>query len=163
MMATDLRQAKEYAAYMRAIGWTTEKGMFVKKLPFVQFSFIKIQRQRQKIDYEAVAQKYRAIQIKIEPAWGDKTDYQKLGFKPDKTPMLTTKTVWLDLTKNTEQLLQEMQAKTRYNVRKHEIRNSKFEIIRGDKIIDDQLQEFFKIYRQNCKKQKFWGLNFNQL
>ena len=147
---------------MRAIGWQVDKGMFIKKLPLVPWSFIKIQRQKQPIDLAATG-KYKAMQIKIEPAWDDKTDYQTLGFKPDKSPMLPTKTIWLDLTKSEAQLLKEMHYKTRYNVRKYEIRNSKFEIIRGDKINELQIRKFYAIYRENCRKQKFWGLNFNQL
>ena len=46
MIATDLRQAEEYAAYMRAIGWQAEKGMFIRRLPLVPWRFIKIQRQK---------------------------------------------------------------------------------------------------------------------
>jgi len=159
---SDLRQAPEYCQWMRAIGWQVENGMFIKKLPLVPWSFIKIQRQKPLIDL-AAAGKYKAMQIKIEPAWDDKTDYQTLGFKPDKSPMLPSKTIWLDLTKSEAQLLKEMHYKTRYNVRKHEIRNSKFEIIRGDKITNRQLREFYAIYRKNCRRQHFWGLDFNQL
>lgn len=156
---SDLRQAPEYAQWMRAIGWRAEKGMFIKKLPLIPFSFIKIQRQKQKIDYEAMAQRHRAIQIKIEPAWGDKTDYQALGFKPDKAPMLPSKTIWLDLRKSNNQLLKEMHYKTRYN-----LKNSQpVGIIPGYKIQKNQLKKFYEIYRKNCRRQKFWGLNFNQL
>ncbi|KKS80370.1 MAG: Methicillin resistance protein [Candidatus Beckwithbacteria bacterium GW2011_GWA2_43_10] len=162
MIATDLRQAEEYAAYMRAIGWQAEKGMFIRRLPLVPWRFIKIQRQKPPINLKA-AEKYKAIQIKLEPAFEDKTDYQALGFKRYKTPMLPSKTIWLDLTKNKRQLLKEMHYKTRYNLRKHEIRNSKFEIFRGDKITNWQLREFYAIYRENCRRQHFWGINFNQL
>lgn len=162
MMATDLRQAKEYAAYMRAIGWITEKGMFIKRLPLIPFSFIKIQRQRKPVDL-ALAKKYQAVQIKIEPALGDKTDYQKLGFKPDKAPMLPTKTVWLDLTKSTKQLLEEMHYKTRYNIKKRKRRKEEGKVIRGDTVTEKQIREFYEIYKLNCQRQRFWGINFNQL
>jgi len=47
---SDLRQAPEYCQWMRAIGWQVDKGMFIKKLPLVPWSFIKIQRQKPLID-----------------------------------------------------------------------------------------------------------------
>ncbi len=156
---SDLRQAPEYAQWMRSIGWQVENKMFIKKLPLVPWPFIKIQRQKPPIDL-AAAKKYRAIQIKIEPAWGDETDYQKLGFKPDKAPMLPSKTIWLDLRKSAKQLLKEMHYKTRYNLRKFSVEIS---IRRGDKLTNQQPKKFYLIYKQNCKKQRFWGLNFNQL
>ena len=154
MMETDLRQAKEYGDYLGKIGWTVENGVFIKKLPLLPWSFIKIQRQNRKIDFDKLARKYRAIQIKVEPSWGDKTDYTKWGFKEDNSPMLPQKTIWLDLTKSERQLLKEMHPKTRYNVLKHQILNPKFQIT---------IEEFYEMYKENCRKQKFWGLNFNQL
>ena len=156
---SDLRQAPEYAQWMRAIGWQVENGMFIKKLPILPFSFIKIQRQKKPIDL-AAAKKYKAIQIKLEPAWGDKTDYTKFGFRPDNSPMLPSKTIWLDLTKSAKQLLKEMHYKTRYNIRKF---SAEFLIGRGDKLTSQQLKKFYLVYKQNCRKQRFWGLNFNQL
>lgn len=155
---SDLRQAPEYAQWMRSIGWQVENKMFIKKLPLVPWSFIKIQRQKKPIDL-AAAKKYRAIQIKIEPAFEDKTDYQKLGFKQDKAPMLPSKTIWLDLRKSAKQLLKEMHYKTRYNLKK----NQPVAIIPGHKIQKNQLIKFYEIYRKNCRRQKFWGMNFNQL
>lgn len=156
---SDLRQAPEYAQWMRAIGWQVENGMFIKKLPLVPWSFIKIQRQKNPIDFTA-AQKYKAIQIKIEPAWDDKTDYQTLGFKPDKAPLLPTKTIWLDLTKNKRLLLKQMRSKTRYNINKHK---QTVKVYRGKEIGKAVLRKFYEIYKANAKKQKFWGLNFNNL
>ena len=159
---SDLRQAPEYCQWMRAIGWQVEKGMFIKKPWFVPWSFIKIQRQKKPIDFPAT-EKYKAMQIKIEPAWDDKTDYQALGFKPDKSAMLPTKTIWLDLRKNKRLMLEQMHSKTRYNIKKRKTKNEKLKIIRGNKIKESQIREFYAIYRENCRRQHFWGLDFNQL
>jgi len=150
---SDLRQAKAYKLWMKSLGWQVEKGMFIKKL--LGISFIKIQRQKKPM----VAFKGVGI-IKLEPAFEDKTDYLKLGFKKDSSPMLPRKTVWLDLKKSEKQLLKEMHYKTRYNLKRFK---EKVKIVRGDKVSNIQLEEFFAIYRKNCKRQKFWGLKFKQL
>ena len=166
MAETDLRQAKEYGEYMEKIGWRAEKGAFIKQLPLIPFSFIKIQRQAWPLDFEAIerlAKKYRAVQIKIEPSFGDKTNYRQFGYKTDSSPLLPTKTIWLDLRKNHKELLKEMHHKTRYNIRKHEADGQEFEIIRGDKVKDDHLRALYEMYKKNAKRQGFWGVNFNQL
>lgn len=156
---SDLRQAPEYTQWMRSIGWQVENKMFIKKLPLVPWPFIKIQRQKPPIDL-AAAKKYRAIQIKIEPAWGDETDYQKLGFKQDKAPMLPSKTIWLDLKKTKRLLLKQMHSKAQYNINKHK---QAVKVCRGKEIGEAELRKFYEIYKANAKKQKFWGMNFNQL
>jgi len=180
MKDQDLRQSLEYCRYMEKIGWQVESGVFIKKFPLIPWSFIKIQRQSWPIDFkkiERIKRKYKAIQIKIEPNVTDKKKWKKIeselkkyGYKKGKSPMLPTKTIWLDLRKNEHQLLKEMHYKTRYNVHKFEIRNTKYETkstkhktIRGDEITNEQLKEFYEIYKKNAKKQGFWGLNFNQL
>lgn len=150
----DLRQSPEYRVYMQSIGWQVEQGMFIKKLPLLPFSFIKIQRGKLPANWKIIAKKNRAVLIKIEPAWSDKTDYKQLGFRPDRSPMLPQKTIWLDLKKSEKQLLKEMHSTTRRNVLKHKILNSKFQIT---------IEKFYEIYKENCRRQKFWGLKFNQL
>ena len=147
MILTDLRQSAEYAEFMRALGWQVERGAFIKKLPCLPWRVAKIQRQK-KFNLP------KATWVKIEPAWGDATDYRTLGFKPDKNGMLPRQTVWLDLTKSEKQLLTAMHPKTRYNIKKFKINNLQLTIT---------LEEFYKIYHDNCRRQKFWGLNFNQL
>ncbi|MCG2691362.1 peptidoglycan bridge formation glycyltransferase FemA/FemB family protein, partial [Microgenomates group bacterium] len=72
---------------------------------------------------------------------------------------LPSKTIWLDLRKSTKQLLKEMHIKTRYNLKKVQ----PVTIIPGHKIQKTQLIKFYEIYRKNCRRQKFWGMNFNQL
>ena len=56
-----------------------------------------------------------------------------------------------------------MHHQTRYNIGKSESRNPVPQTIRGDKVTEIQLREFYKIYQDNAKKQGFWGLKFKQL
>jgi len=164
----DLRQAKEYGRYMESLGWRVEDGVFVKKLGLIPWSFIKFQRPNWPIEFEKIdrlAKKYRVIQIKIEPnIFQNKKierEFIKQGYKEDKSAMLPTKTIWVDLKKSENQLLGEMHYKTRYNIRKNQ--GLKIEVIRGDRVKNELLKEFYEIYRKNAKKQKFWGLSFKQL
>jgi len=164
----DLRQAKEYAKYMESLGWVVEEEVFVKKLALASFSFIKYQRPNWPIDFEKVekvAKKYRAIQVKIEPNVSEnrkiEKEFERRGYKFDRLPMLPTKTVWLDLRKSEKQLLKEMHYKTRYNIRKNQ--GLKIKVVRGDKVSEKTLKEFYEIYKKNTRGQKFWGVSFNQL
>jgi len=163
----DLRQTKEYGKFMESMGWKVEKGMFIKKLSILPWSFIKYQRPEWPVDFkkiERVIKKYKVIQIKVEPNIKVNKEVEKKflkwGYKKDKSPMLPTKTIWLDLKKSEKDLLKNMHAKTRYNIGKYKQR---VEIIRGDKVNKKTLREFYKIYQENAKKQKFWGLKFKNL
>jgi len=169
----DLRQAEEYDRFMESLGWVVEKKVFIKKLPLLPFSFIKYQRPGWPIDLKLInrlAKKYRAIQVKIEPDVIDRTrwdevekEMEKNGYRSNKTPLLPTRTIWLDLRKSEQQLLKEMHHKTRYNIRKYEGQGAKSEIVQGSTIADEQLKEFYEVYKENSRKQKYWGLNFKQL
>lgn len=153
----DLRQAVEYGQYMKSVGWEVNEGKFIKKIGW--FRFVKWQRPNLIGDT-----KIKAVIIKIEPniLKGNKKIKEKLlslGFKPDKSPMLPTKTIWLDLNKSEEQLLKKMHSKTRYNLKKQ---LTKARVIRGDKIKNNLIVSFYDIYKKNSRRQKFWGLRFNE-
>jgi len=175
MKAQDLRQSSEYSKYMENIGWQVEFGLFIKKFPLIPWSFIKIQRPNWPINLkkiEEIRKKYKGIQVKIEPnitdiekdKWKEvELKLKKHGYKKDKSPMLPTKTIWLDLRKNEHQLLKEMHYKTRYNINKLRIMNYELRVTRGDEITEKQLCKFYEIYKKNAKKQRFWGLKFKQL
>src|SRR4030042_3854512 len=85
----DIRQTPEYAAYMQKIGWQIRtchlRGVdldssemkisgflyFIKKLPLLPFSFIKIHRPAVDISLSAVRQlahKHHALWIRISPS-----------------------------------------------------------------------------------------------
>lgn len=144
---------------MQSLGWQVKNGMFIKKFP-LGIKFIKWQRP-EKIDQ--VKQKTMIIKVEPDALKNDLVKERKLkalGFRKDKSPMLPTKTIWIDLKKNAKQLLSEMHYKTRYNIKKH---RQKVEIIRGDKVTDQKLRDFFEIYRKNAQNQKFWGLSLTDL
>ena len=154
-MARDLRQSPGYAAYMRSLGWQVTDGVFIKPIPFLPFTLIKIQRPSRLPKLSAL-KKFRPVYISIEPQLGAKPPK---GFKPT-TPLLPSKTVRLNLTLRLPRLLAGMHPKTRYNLKKHQL---PVKIFRGDKVSASVLESFFQIYRHNSRRQHFWGVNFTQL
>ena len=154
-MARDLRQSPAYAAYMRSLGWQAIKGAFIKPIPFLPFTLIKIQRPI-RLPNLAVLKKFRPVYISYEPQVGSKPPK---SFKPS-TPLLPSKTIRLNLTLGLTRLLAGMHPKTRYNLKKHRMPVTVF---RGDKVSDKILKQFFQIYRNNSRRQHFWGVNFSQL
>jgi len=154
-MARDLRQSPAYAVYMRSLSWQVVEGAFIKSIPFLPFTLIKIQRPLQ-LPNLAVLKKFRPFYISYEPLPGAKPPK---GFKPA-TPLLPSKTIRLNLTLRLPRLLAGMHPKTRYNLKKHRLL---VKIYRGDKVPASVLESFFKIYRQNSQRQRFWGVNITQL
>ena len=156
---SDLRQSREYQKYMESLGWEVEGGVFIKKLGRLCW-FGKYQRPDKVVNFSS-----RALFLKIEPNTlrGDEkvaSMLDKMGFWEDKSPMLPTKTIWINLRKSKEKLLSEMRTKTRYNIKKH---RQKITVIRGDKIREKDLRDFYEIYFDNSRRQKFWGLKLEDL
>lgn len=162
---SDLRQSVEYGKYMSSLSWVVEGGVFFKKIPLTPFCFAKYQRPSL-IEFEKLSslfKKYKVILAVIEPgATFDPSVVETLkerGFRKSE-PLLPSKTIWLDLRKSEEQLLKEMHPKTRYNIKKYW---GEVEVVRGDKVSDGQIEDFYKIYKTNTKRQKFWGLKVGEL
>ncbi len=125
----DLRQTKNYANFLKKIGWKIESlkindfnlQVFIKKIPLLPFSFIKIQRPKV-IDLKKikrVAAKHRALIVKIEPDLKT-TDrfFKDAGFKQDKHSMLPAKTIWVNLEKTERQIFKNFKKDTRYCLKK---------------------------------------------
>lgn len=122
----DLRQLKEYAHYMSLSGWQVEKAgksnVFIRKIPFLPFSVIKIQRPTSPISLakiDQLSQKYRALAVYLEPSTtSQSSSITKRGYRLSKTPFLPTKTLRLDLNQSKEKILSQMKKEARYCLRK---------------------------------------------
>lgn len=119
----DLRQTKQFSRFLQKIGWVYEEkdGVYyaIRKLGFLG-SVMKIQRPKM-IDFEFIAnlqKTYRAFNIIVEPI--SETYSKELiahGYKKSKTPFLPSKTIHIDLRKSENQLLRDLNQKTRYNIK----------------------------------------------
>jgi lipid II:glycine glycyltransferase (peptidoglycan interpeptide bridge formation enzyme) len=162
----DVRQTKEYARFMRKMGWQVEKinktFIYIKKLPLLPFSVIKILRGKKPIqlgELKKLIRKYRPLFFKLQPFHLRGV----LSWKLDQHPLIPTKTIWLDLGKSEKQLLKEMKPKMRYNIGLVLRKGAKTKIVSGDKMTDKQLMDFYHLWRQNKPFNWLFRPNFNEL
>lgn len=143
----DIRQSKEYAGFLKEIGWTVEKlqkdQVFIKKIPLIG-SAIKIQR-TQKIDFkklQEICEQNRIFQIIVEPEvnFGDLKSLYKNGFKLSGTPYLPTKTLQVDLTKSKKEIIAQMKKDGRYSLRK-----SEKIVVKEEKNIEKFREQWFSV------------------
>lgn len=144
----DIRQTKEYAKYMEALGWIVEEKKsvfyFIKKIFFT--GVLKVQRP-ETIDVKAIdqiAQEYGVFHVIIEPKNNKQAqNLVKNGYTLSKGPYLPTKTIEIDLTKPKKSLWKNMDKKTRYSIRRGE----------GNKIKENfskkEIKQFQKVWRKS--------------
>lgn len=129
----DIRQSLNYAHYMQSLGWQVENidrcQIFIKRLPLIG-SIIKIQRPTT-IPFSEIdrfAKKCRALFVRIEPI--NSVNSKQLtvnSYKLDRSPLLPTKTLQLDLTPSIEAIFSQFKKDCRYEIRKAE--KNKFKIV----------------------------------
>lgn len=144
----DLRQTRSYGDYMCQQSWIVEKInttsqsppklggeerssgvvlVFIRKIPLLPWSIMKIQRWNGRLDFEKLNQikrKYKVIYAVLEPRNTNlrSNEFTKLGFKLSSSPYLPMKTIVVDLTKPEEQLLKEMSKDARQKLKKTNLR-----------------------------------------
>lgn len=119
----DIRQSDNYAEYLARIGWDVQSindsYVYIKKIP-VLGSVIKFQRINnvQLPELERIAAKNRAYQIVIEPVRQQSAEILKArGYVLSKEPFLVTKTIHVDITKSPRDIYEQMEKRTRRDVR----------------------------------------------
>lgn len=169
----DVRQTPEYAQFMKKIGWQVIKFhniyIFIKKLLFLPISVVKILRcqlltdKASQIKYNQIKErlkKYHPLLINIQPFIISST-IQKQTL--NKHPLIPTKTIWLNLKKNEHQLLSKMKPKTRYNIHLSQKKKIDLKIIPGNKVNNQQLKDFYSIWKKNKPFNWLFRPNFNEL
>ncbi len=161
----DVRQTVFYANFMKKMGWRVKKidccYLFFKKLPFLPFYLGKILRYSNKLNLQKLkdaVKKYRFLFIKLYPFQIHKnlvSHTKKQGktknslFKKDNHPLIPTKTIFLDLEKNLEEIKKSFKQKTRYNLNLSLRKEVITKVIDGGRITNKQLKEFFDLWSQN--------------
>jgi lipid II:glycine glycyltransferase (peptidoglycan interpeptide bridge formation enzyme) len=121
----DLRQSKNYAEYMKLLGWEIVKikscYCYLKKIPIFGY-FAKIQRPENKLnacDLVKLSEGRRLIALYLEPKDEIQEDHYKkeLHFIKMKSSSLPSRTVRIELKRTSKDLLSDMHYKTRYNIK----------------------------------------------
>lgn len=178
----DIRQTREYSLFMRKMGWQIETiakncQIFIKKLPFLPFSIAKILRfnypfQSKKIS--EIIKKHRILFIKTYPFLIGNWKLPALGqaearpgkignWRLDTSPLIPTKTIWLDLTKPESVWLKNMKSKTRYNIKLAQKKHLDIQIVNGSQIANSQLKSFYALWIKNKPHDWLFKPSFNEL
>lgn len=122
----DIRQSKEYANYMRSLGWIVVRidniNYFIRKIPLLG-SILKIQRPKE-IRFDVIdrlCHKYGVFQTIIEPSLtriGSHELMRSQGYKLAKSTYLPSKTLQIDLTASKEEILKHFKKDARCAIRK---------------------------------------------
>lgn len=124
---TDLRQSIQYGRYLQVLGWQAMTidhcQIFLKKIPLLPFSIIKIQRPASPLPLAKIKQlmrQRRSFLVKLEPLIANDAPPE---YRHDSWPLLPTKTVQIDLIKSEKQLWQAINKKTRKCIQKAQAKN----------------------------------------
>ncbi len=165
----DIRQTREYSLFMQKMGWQVETidkdcQIFIKKLPLLPFSIAKILKSQNSINFgllKRLIKKHKILFTKIHPFTLEEKTNTKYSF--DKSPLIPTKTIWVDLIKIESQLLKDMKPKTRYNIRLAQKKNLNIQIVNGNQITNSQLKSFYALWIKNKPHDIIFKPSFNEL
>ena len=169
----DVRQTAAYADFIRVLGWQTSQigttRIFIKKLPLLPVSLIKVLRHRQPLALKTLGRlqrQHHALITKQEPFLVEKQHGSKVYFRVAKDnhwPLLPTKTLWLDLTYPETKILAKMKPKTRYNLKIATNNCLSAQVISGDRINSQQLVQFYQLWSSNKPHNWLFKPHFSEL
>src|SRR3989338_8930931 len=126
----DLRQTKEWSRWLSSTGWVVaairtgkkEAPVFVRKIPWLPISFMKVQRYEGVVDWKGLVRlkkKHHVLWSVLEPTTDEQVaDIKKRGYRLMRDTYLPGKTRIIDLTKSEPALLSEMSENFRRIIKK---------------------------------------------
>lgn len=138
ILAHDARQTRQWGEYLQAMGWRTEvidtTYLFIKRIPFINASFIKIQHPQGPLLFEKIdkcARKNNALWMLIEPhaAYYDEKEYIQHGYQKSKILQAHTATIKIDLTQQENDLFKSFSDNAKRNIKKSQKENLEVRII----------------------------------
>ncbi len=156
-LGRDLRQSPEYGKFMETIGWKVIKfqsskfkvQLFTKKVGPLKLA--KMRRPGPQTDWSQVLQlaaRERALVLQIDPEVDDPEKFKRLGWVKNKSQILGTKTLLVDLRPSPEEILAGFKQETRYKLRKFKDTNIKLQI--------NNFENFYEILKEGYKDLDVW-------
>ena len=132
-------------------------------LPFVKMMVMQYVRDPTVLSIaDRISRRHRTLSVKVAPKVAIGTEGSTLweekliehGYSLDKSSIVPTKTLVVDLVASEDDILMQMKSKTRYNVRLSQRRGVTTRIASGDIIVEnaDYFDEFYSVYHQNCRR-----------
>jgi len=167
--ATDARQTTEWGNFLRQIGWQIESidgiYIFIKRVPFLNSSTIKIQHPHGPIPFEKihrVAREYNALFVVIEPTsvQFDEKAFLKNGYRVSKLRFAHSATILIDLRVPFEALWKSFSENARRNIKKAE----KQLILKVEPLnSEQQILKFYSLYTRLGNTKKFYVPSYHEV
>ena len=142
---TDVRHTPDYFRYLSSTGWRIyfyppdKSPVFIKKLPLIPFSILKIQRPNSLPSPEwlnSLIRNHRAIISYIEPAKNSQASFlSKIGYRLHPRPFLPSKTLKINLQTSSQTLIKKMRPTTRDNILSAQRRSLDYKIFDSYKLL----------------------------
>lgn len=159
----DIRQSPEWLLYLEFLGWkkfTTSLGingaLKVSNLGRV----IKVQRPKnitsQDIaQIEEIAQKRRISFIKIEPSLTQNLQIlESAGYFPNGSPLCPPSTIFIDLTKTSQELWEDLSQSCKYSIKRAQREGAKVDFFISPS--EENIAKFYKIHSATGKQKGFY-------
>lgn len=168
----DIRQASEWGTYLSSIGWTIEHAgqaqIFVRRIPILGRSVIKIQHQKNPLPYsriEEIAQKHRALFVLVEPeseGFEEKILTQN-GYRKSSMSLTHTATIHIDISKLEKEILASFSENARRNIKKAQTNKLTVrKIFLKNEKDDGEFRKFYVLLTNLTKLKKFYVPGYNE-
>lgn len=167
----DLRQSRPYQELHRRFGGIVEdigggEVGYISRLSFARFVRMMVVQYVQDPNVlpavDRISRQHRTVFVKLAPKAEEGTkeaaiweeSLRRHGFSVDKSSIVPTKSLVVDLRPSEDDILMQMKPKTRYNVRLSHRRGVTARAIDGNTIVkdDDYLDQFHWVYQENCRR-----------
>lgn len=162
----DIRQTDGWGNYLKSISWQVRKigntQLFIRVVPFFNFSFIKIQHQENPIPFkkiDKVAKKFRSLMVIIEPSLQgyQERDFIKAGYIKTTQPVVHTTTIQIDLKPSLEKILAGFSENARRNIKKGLSSNLEIKkVFMKDEKNLKEFEVFLSLLKNLTAMKKFW-------
>lgn len=159
----ELRQSDGWGKYLEYLGWKTENlegcAIRIRRLGLLG-SIVKIQKPENLPlqEIENLVKKHRALFVRVEPSNESQAeDLTKSGYKTDSWPLNPTRTIFIDLKKSNNELLESFSKDTKQSIKKAtQLNLSPIVYNSTSKDFEHALGIFYDLFKQTGHEKKFW-------